>query len=80
MIDVLKIITHKKVGFEIKIPSLTENTQLTIYNSLGQLVYNSSLPLKVENRIQLNSSMASVVYHVKLSKGERGVIKKLIIH
>jgi hypothetical protein len=70
----------KDGDFTIKIPNVTEDSQLTIYNSLGQLVYSSSLPLKVENRIRLNNSMASGVYHVKLSQGTKRVIKKLIIH
>lgn len=70
----------KDGDFTIKTPNVTEDSQLTIYNSLGQLVYSSSLPLKVENRIRLNNSMASGVYHVKLSQGTKRVIKKLIIH
>jgi PKD repeat protein len=65
--------------FNIKIPNVTQETQLRIYNSLGQLIYQSSLPLKTENRINLNGSIASGIYHIKLLQGTKRLTKKLII-
>ena len=65
--------------FTINLPNLTKETQITLYNSLGQLVHSSYLQQKGKNTIQLNKAIASGIYHIKLSLGERMVTKKLII-
>jgi len=65
--------------FTINLPNLTKETQITLYNSLGQLVHSSYLQQKGKNTIQLNKAIASGIYHIKLSLGERIVTKKLII-
>ena len=69
----------KNGNFTINLPNLTKETLFSIYNSLGQLVHSSYLQQKGENTIQLNSAIASGIYHMKLSLGERMVTKKLII-
>ena len=69
----------KDGNFTINLPHLTKETQISIYNSLGQLVHRSYLQQKGENTLQLNSAIASGIYHMKLSIGEKMVTKKLII-
>jgi len=63
----------------VNLPHLTKETQIFIYNALGQLVFRSTLDQKGENRIQLNSAIASGVYHIKLSLDDKMVTKKLIV-
>jgi PKD repeat protein len=69
----------KDGNFTVNLPYLTKETQIFIYNALGQLVFRSTLDQKGENRIQLNSAIASGVYHIKLSLDDKMVTKKLIV-
>ena len=50
-----------------------------MYNALGQLVYNSSTEKNGEYVIQLNNTVASGIYHLRIVQGNNTLTKKLVI-
>ena len=69
----------KNGDFTIKMPTATKETQLILYNSLGQLIYSTYLQPKVNNTIKLNSTIASGIYFIKVLQRESVLTKKLVI-
>ena len=69
----------KDGNFTINIPYSSKKTQFSLYNSIGQLVYNSITEKNGEYVIQLNNTLASGVYHLKIVQENKILTKKLII-
>ena len=69
----------KDGNFTVNIPYSSKKTQISLYNALGQLVYNSSTEKNGEYVVQLNNAVASGVYHLRVIQGNNTLTKKLII-
>ena len=69
----------KQGVFDVVVNNATQDTKLTIYNSIGQTVYSTYLTDSPINHINPNSVFATGVYYVKIAKEGTTTIKKLII-
>ena len=69
----------KDGNFTVNLPYSSKKTQISLYNALGQLVYNSSTEKNGEYVIQLNNAVASGIYHLRIVQGNNTLTKKLII-
>ena len=69
----------KDGNFTVNLPNSSKKTQISLYNALGQLVYNSSTEKNGEYVIQLNNAVASGIYHLRIVQGNNTLTKKLII-
>lgn len=70
----------KDGDFTINMHNATKETELLLYNSLGQIIYRTYLQPQANNTIKLNSSIASGIYFIEVIKAEKRLTKKLVIH
>ena len=56
----------------------TQDTKLTIYNSIGQTVYTTNMTASPINHIDPNKVFATGVYYVKIAKEGATTINKLM--
>lgn len=69
----------KQGVFDIAMENATKDTYLTIYNTVGQVVYTTNLKDLSVNHINPNKVITSGVYYVKIKKDGATTIKKLVI-
>jgi hypothetical protein len=69
----------KQGVFDLIMNNASEDTKLTIYNSIGQTVYSTNLTPSPINHINPNRVFTTGVYYVKIAKEGTTTIKKLII-
>ncbi|MCX6172633.1 MAG: Ig-like domain-containing protein [Flavobacterium sp.] len=69
----------KQGVFDLVMNNSTEDTKLSIYNSIGQEVYITYLSSTTINHIKPNKVFATGVYYVKIFKEGETITKKLII-
>ncbi|MEO1518921.1 MAG: T9SS type A sorting domain-containing protein [Bacteroidota bacterium] len=62
---------------EVRMPSAIANAQVEIYDSYGRVVYTAAT--SGETHELTVSHLASGMYHVRVSAGEKGAIQKLMI-
>jgi hypothetical protein len=69
----------KQGVFDVIMNNATQDTKLTIYNSIGQEVYTTNMTTSPINHINPNKVFATGVYYVKITKEGATTINKLII-
>ncbi len=69
----------KQGVFDVIMNNATQDTKLTIYNSIGQAVYTTNMTASPINHINPNKVFATGVYYVKIAKEGATTINKLII-
>lgn len=65
--------------FTIVFSDSTQEVKMNIYNVLGQVIYNGIIGATASYNVNLNQSLPSGIYFVKLEQGGKTETKKLII-
>lgn len=65
--------------FNLTMPNATNDTKLTIYNTIGQEVYTTNLIPSSNTKITPNKTLGTGIYFVKITQDNEEIVKKLII-
>jgi len=71
---------HNEVTLLVPVSFPASGRSLTLYNSLGQVVRQQTIPLMTPTRVELDlTGLASGIYSVQLRAGQEAIIKHLVI-
>ena len=66
-------------NFTIALPEYLEDTLLTVYNNLGQVVFTEQLSQAGLHQISAANRLTSGVYYVKITQDNKSLTKKILI-